>query len=112
MWDMATEDYEHRQRRVGMYQSQKMNHGQISAIFEQEELTAKREAEQRQRVVQEAQIQEAIQAEIHDKKMEILQIVQRKNLLKWKMFTMTLKNWLIFYALNILTVSHLNRVTR
>lgn len=73
MWDMASEDMEHRQRRVGMYQSQKMNHGQISAIFDQEQKQALELQEQQRRAVQEAQIQEASQTEIHESKMRILQ---------------------------------------
>lgn len=37
VWDYANEDYEHRSRRVGLYQSQHMNHASISALFEQEQ---------------------------------------------------------------------------
>ena len=73
VWDMQNEDQIHRSRRVSLYQSQHMNHEAISQLFESEAKAEQIQQEQQRRAVQESQIQEASQTEIHELKMRILQ---------------------------------------
>lgn len=82
---MNSEDFVHRQRRISLYQSQHMNHGAISDLFQKEEEEALQKAEQQKRQVQESTIQQSInselsqqQAEINEKKMDILNKTEEK----------------------------------
>jgi hypothetical protein len=79
MWDMANEDFEHRARRISLYQSQHMNHEAISQLFESEEQAKleKQHEEERQHREEQRQIAETEQQEaIKSKKFEVMQKIE------------------------------------
>jgi hypothetical protein len=71
-WDMNHEDYSHRCRRVSMIQGLHMNHASVSALFAAEEEAEQEKRQQRRRQVQEAKINQLSQAEVNDKKLQVL----------------------------------------
>lgn len=70
MYDIQNEDQEHRARRISLYQSQHMNHGAISQLFEQEEKQAlelkESKAQSERRAIEETEVQETLNCKKHE----------------------------------------------